>query len=181
MTFDAFWARLVGPDTCSSIMAVPIRSPARQEWTTPECQGRGPQESWSTSSQSNRVPRRLAPSWLHVPRPSLLVGGLKGCSRSALAIISNVQPSQQCPEDRRLAHRMPRSVAVPACLLFPWAFFPLSQSAWPLFWSDQVLVCPILEQTPSHQPPKPPNARSLPWASLQQATPLYGRSLPYMP
>lgn len=59
------------------------------------------------------------------------------------AIISNVQPSQQCPEDRRLAQRMPRSVAVLLCRRASfsfWAFYLLSVSFLPglclgLSWS----------------------------------------------
>lgn len=79
----------------------------------------------------------------------------------------NVQPSQQCPEDRRLAHRS--HAAVSGCALLSASFssrpsgsLPLSLSAWPLSWSDLVLVCTILEPVGFTPTPKPPNARSLP-------------------
>lgn len=112
------------------------RQPGK-EWIMRECQGREPPESWSTSSQSNRVPPTFAASWLAVVKPSRSAGGLKGCSRSVVwAIISNVQPAQQCPEDRRLAHRMPRSVAVPvrlppfsSTLSASFAFLPVCLAA----------------------------------------------------
>ena len=140
-------------------MAHPIRSPARQEWTMRECQGREPQESWSTSSQSTVYRGRSLPVGCVRPKPSRPARGLTGCARSAVTIISNVKPAQQCPEDRRLAHRMPRPVAVPALLSFSCRGC-LALSGWPLARSGPGLY---QFRTASLAPtPKPPNARSLP-------------------
>lgn len=78
----------------------------------------------------------------------------------------NVQLSQQCPEDRRLAHRS--HAAVSGCALLSASFSSrpkalyLTASLPGLCRSDLVLVCTILEPVGFTPTPKPPNARSLP-------------------
>lgn len=129
-----------------------------------------------------RVPRRLAPSWLPVPKPSRPTGGLKGCSRSAWAIISNVQTRAAMP--RGSSSRRPSHAVASGCARqspFPSGLSASLPSQPLCLASVLVWSCPCLYQfrntLPSRQPPKSPKPRA-PFLGLPATSNAFVRTLP---